>query len=239
MMIKYFSFLIIMAFALFMMPGCGSDCKKGSGNMTTENRKVANFTKLDISGGFKISIKQDTGASLSITTDDNLIKDIQADVSGDKLTLKANNGKCTSGVIMVNITVKNLSDIKTLGTVDLVSNGKLTIQDLSLNLAGVSKIDFDLSAGNVVIGSSGIANVMLKGQASSNAVDFSGSGTLTAFDFIVGKYTLNSSGQSHCQINVLNELNVSSSGASQVEYKGNPSTIKNNKAGASSLKKVD
>jgi hypothetical protein len=236
---KYFSFFIIIAFVPFVMPGCGSDCKKGSGNMTTENRKLSKFTKMDISGGFKINIKQDTGASISITADDNLIKDIHADVDGDKLTLKANNGKCTSGVIMVNITVKDLSEIKTLGTVDLVSNGKLTIQDLSLNLAGVTKIDFDLSAGNVVVGSSGMANIALKGQASSTSVDFSGSGTLTAFDFVVSKYTLNSSGQSHCQINVLNELNVNSSGSSQVEYKGNPSTIKNNKAGASSLKKVD
>ncbi len=40
------------------------------------------------------------------------------------------------------------------------------------------------------------------------------------------------------QIDVLNKLNVHSSGASDVKYKGNPA-VNNDKSGASSVEKAD
>jgi len=70
-------------------------------------------------------------------------------------------------------------------------------------------------------------------------VEFTGSGKLSALDFVVNKYTIHTTGASHSQINVLNELDVSSTGSSDIEYRGNPATINNNKTGASSIKKID
>lgn len=64
-------------------------------------------------------------------------------------------------------------------------------------------------------------------------------GKINAFDFVVGEYTIRSSGASHCKINVLKTLNVHSSGASEIKYKGSPSTVNNDKSGASSIEKVD
>jgi len=56
---------------------------------------------------------------------------------------------------------------------------------------------------------------------------------------VVGDYDISTSGAGNCEINVLHSLNVSSSGASEVKYKGNPSSVNNDKSGASTLQKVD
>jgi hypothetical protein len=86
--------------------------------------------------------------------------------------------------------------------------------------------------------SSGASEIFLKGQASSHEVELSGSSSIDALDFVVGKYRIESSGASNSKINVLSDLRVKSSGASDVEYRGNPSNVSNDDSGASSVRKI-
>jgi hypothetical protein len=95
-----------------------------------------------------------------------------------------------------------------------------------------------MNAANVRTTSSGASEIFLKGQASSHEVDLSGSSEINALDFVVGKYRIESSGSANSKINVLNELEVKSSGSSDVEYRGNPSKLSNDDSGASSIRKI-
>jgi len=238
--INLFLLSVTALYALQTLSSCnGFDCKKGSGNQTTETRKVEKFSKIDISGDYLVNIKQDTASTLSITADDNLMEYIKADVSDDKLTVHSSQSICNSGQFVLNITVRDLSAIKTSGAVDITSKGKITTKDLGLILSGATKVTLDLSADNVNTQASGLTDINLTGQASSHNVELTGSGQLNALDFVVAKYRIETRGASHCKINVLNQLDVNSSGASDVEYRGNPSNINNNKSGASTLKKID
>jgi hypothetical protein len=67
----------------------------------------------------------------------------------------------------------------------------------------------------------------------------SGSGDIDALDFVVGKYNIETSGASHCKINVLKDLSVHTSGASEIEYRGSPSNVSSDKSGASSITKIN
>lgn len=231
---------VIAASAIVVLSACnGFTCKKGSGKQITETRKMADFSKLDISGGYDVVIKQDTAESLSITADDNLMKYIKTEVNGDKLRVHSSGNICSTGKFVINISLRNLSAIKTSGAVAISSPGKINVKDLDLDFSGASKITLDLNANNVSTSGSGLTELNLTGQASTHNVELSGSGHINAFDFVVAKYHIETSGSSHCQINVLNELNINSSGTSDIEYRGNPANISNNKSGASSLKKVE
>jgi len=239
---KISMFLAIAAsvYGIISLSGCsGLDCKKGSGKMITETRKVTSFDKINISGGFDVIIKQDTAETLSITADDNLMDAIKNDVSGNKLEVKTKGSVCSSGKLVINISLRDLSKIETSGAVNVTSGGKITTKDLAIDASGASKITLDLSSNNITTTGSGSTELNLTGQASSHSVSFSGSGSLNAPDFVVAKYTIESSGASHCKINVLNELNVSSTGVSDIEYRGNPTKIHEDKSGASTLKKID
>ncbi|HEY9197019.1 MAG TPA: head GIN domain-containing protein [Mucilaginibacter sp.] len=234
---------IIAAFALASLSLFSSckhfRCVHGSGNIVTENRKANEFTRLDVSGSYKVFLKQDSSLTISIKGDDNLLKYVSTSVEGDQLTIKSRKNFCSDGDIVINIGIRNLKEIGASGAVELSSAGKINTGDLKFDLSGATKINLDVNAANLVSETSGMSELNLTGQAASHRVETSGVAKIHAFDFVVGDYEINTSGVSDCKINVLKTLNVHSSGASEIQYKGSPATVNNDKSGASSIKKVD
>jgi len=237
------AFTIILAVAALAsvatLSSCRFNCKRGSGNQVTENRSLAGFSEIEISGDYQVNIKQDSNYAVNITADDNLMQYVKTEVNGDRLKIHTSRNICNAGPFIVNISLRELNFLRGSGAIKITSVGKITTKDLQLKLSGATKVNLDLNADNVRTTGSGLTEINLRGQASSHVVEMSGSGTLNALGFVVAKYSIESSGISHCKINVLNELNINSSGASDVQYKGNPSTVNNNKAGASTLQKID
>ncbi|TSD66173.1 DUF2807 domain-containing protein [Inquilinus sp. KBS0705] len=214
-------------------------CKRGSGNQVTENRKLSDFNSVDISGGFKVTVVQDSSQTIAVHADDNLMKYIETSVTGGKLRIKTRRNICSSGEITLVIGVRNLNEVDASGAVDLTSQGRINTGDFHFDLSGSTKITMELNAANVTTSGSGSTELHLKGQAASHNIDLSGSGDIQALDFVVGKYNIETSGASHCKINVLNTLSVHTSGASDIQYRGNPSNVSNDQSGASSITKID
>lgn len=231
--------MILLSGMVMPISSCKTSCTKGSGHVVSEKRKAADFTKLDVSGAYDVKLVQDSSLTISITADDNLLKQITTEVSGGKLKIKNNNNMCPSGQMEITIGVRNLDEIDQSGAVNFSTQGKLVTKDLSLNLSGASKLDMDLDAANVNTTGSGAIEVNLKGQATTHTMNISGGAKMHAFDFVVGNYDIETSGAGDFEINVLHELTVNSSGASDIKYKGNPTTINNKKSGVSTITKVN
>lgn len=231
--------LFISAISLAVLSSCRFGCVKGSGHQVTENRKVADFTKIDISGGYKVSLKQDSSLSVTVHADDNLMKYIHIEADGNKLRIFSRKNLCGSSEITVNIGVKNVESIKTSGGIELDSDGKLIAKDLSMKLSGATRVNMDINAAEVTTEGSGSTEINLKGQATSHRVKLSGSGKIHALDFVVNSYDIHTTGASECEINVLHDLNVNTTGASDIKYRGNPTNVNSHKTGASSLTKID
>ncbi len=221
------------------LQSCGMDCTTGSGNQISEERKVETFNKIDVSGSVKLMITQSATQLLKITADDNVLKDFKTSVSGNTLKIELEGNFCNAGPILVETSTANLEAIEASGAVEVKSVGQINAQDFSLNLSGSSKTDLDLIANRLSTKSSGSSVIVLKGQAAKHDIDISGSTDIKAFDFVVADYDIESSGSSNCDINVLNKLNISSSGVSNISYKGNPKTVNNDKSGSSNVKKVE
>lgn len=237
------TYLIPIAFvaaaAVAVLPSCKYRCIKGSGHQVTENHKTGNFTDLKVSGGFKVNLKQDSSQTVNITADDNLMKYVHIESDGNELRVYCKKNVCGSGEMILNVGVRKLDRLEGSGAVDFVSDGKINTGDLSIHLAGASKVDMDLTAANLVTEGAGSSEINLKGQATSHRLDLTGAGKVHAFDFVVGKYDIHSTGAADCEINVLNDLNVNSTGASDVKYKGNPSNVNSSKLGAGSVTHVN
>lgn len=231
--------LALFAWMSLTVSSCKTACTKGSGHVVSEKRKVADFTKLDISGSYNVELVQDSSLNVSISADDNLLKQISTGVSGDKLKIKTENNICPSGQIVVTIGIHNLDEVDQAGAINLTTQGKLVTKNLGLNLAGSSNVTMDLDAANLHTTASGTIELNLKGQSTSHSMNLSGGGKVHAFDFVVGNYDLETSGAGDFEINVLHELTVNSSGATEVKYKGNPTTINNKKSGVSTITKVN
>ena len=221
------------------LSSCDKRCMNGSGNKVTENRKVNEFTKIEVSGGYTIKLVQDSSFSLAISADDNLQKDIETDVSGDKLIIKNKNICSGSEDIMITIGVRDLEEIKASGAVDIIGEGKINARDMGIKLSGSTKVTLDINAARLTTNASGSSEINLKGQASEHDLKLSGSSNVNALDLVTGIYNISTSGSSDCSINVLQELNIHSSGSSAIKYRGNPTSVNNDKSGSSSIEKVN
>lgn len=233
--------LIISGFAITgALSSCMMKCVHGSGHPATENRAVTEpFTRLDISGGYKIILKQDSSGKISITADDNILKYIKTNNEGGTLHIFNHKNICNGGDMTVTIGVKNLEEIKASGAIEISADGRLTSKDLALRLSGACKAGLELNAANLSVEGSGDTELQLTGQATTTKVDMSGVSSIHAYGFVVSDYNVSTSGASHAELNALHSLHVSTSGASDIKYKGNPTDVRNDKSGASSLEKVN
>jgi hypothetical protein len=236
---KHSAILVILATVIISgLSSCVFDCVHGSGSQATENRKLTDFSRIDISGGFKVILKQDSSLSLKITADDNLLKYIKTAVNGGKLRIYTRRNICNSGEMTLNIGVRNLEEIKASGGIEVLGDGKITTQDMHFRLSGATKVTMELNAANVTTTGRGSTELNLKGQATSHNIEMSGSSKVNALDFVVGNCDIQTSGVGDSKVNVLHALNINSAGASDVKYRGNPS-VTEHKAGASSVEKIN
>lgn len=231
--------ILFTGIVLTALSSCMFNCVHGSGKQASEERKVSGFSKITISGGFKIILKQDSSFNLKVTADDNLLKYVKTEVEGSRLHIYTRRNICDGGNMTVTIGIRDLQELKASGGVEVASDGKITTQDLRFKLSGATKVTMDLNAANVNTSGSGDTELDLKGQATSHNIDMSGSGKVYAFDFVVGSCDIQTSGVGYSEVNVLNKLSIHSSGASDVKYKGNPSNVSNDKSGASSVEKIN
>ena len=232
-------FAVIASVSLISLSSCRLNCKRGSGSLITEHRGVGSFTGVEVSGGYKVVIKQDSVNSVTIIGDDNLMKYVKTENNGDKLKIYNSRSLCPSGQYTVYVSLKELNYIETSGATSVFSDGKITVKDLELHTSGSTKINLSLNADHVKTEASGLTDIFLEGQAQSHTIETSGSSNLNALNFVVNKYRIQSSGLSHCKINVLSDLDINSSGASDVQYRGNPANIHNDKSGIASLKQIN
>ncbi|NCD69868.1 head GIN domain-containing protein [Mucilaginibacter agri] len=224
---------------LCVFSSCQFGCIKGSGNANTETRNLGNFKRIEIQGGFKVHLKQDSSMDVKVTADDNLMKYIRTSISNGTLHIYSKKSLCSKTDMAINIGVGQLQLIRAEGAIELTGEGKLNVQNIKFDLSGANRITLDLDAANIKTDASGANELHLSGQAASHTIDMSGSGKVFAFDMPTGDYSIETAGASHCEINVLKTLKINTTGASDVQYKGSPSTIQNQKSGASKVTKVD
>lgn len=235
---KYFA-LLFSGLILLAGAGCNSgDCIKGSRNQISQVRTVDAFSTIKVGGAVKLIVKQAPQLELRIIADDNIQDEIKISVRNNQLEIDIHDNFCDEGPITVYATSPNLEGIEASGAVEVLGEGEINSQSFNLDLSGASKVMLNINCGTMNTQTSGSSKVMLKGQAGSHDLKMSGSSELEAFGFVVGKYNINTSGASDLKINVLNELNVESSGSSKISYRGNPQHITNDNSGASTLKQV-
>ncbi len=231
--------LFLLAGFSLAIAGCNVDCENGSGNEKSEFRNLKTFSAVETSGSVKLVLKQDSAQQVKITADDNVLSHIRTKVSGDVLRIEMDGNFCNTGPVTIYLAARQFSGLKTSGSVEVESEGTLNTGDFALDLSGSSTVTLDLSAADLTTVSDGSSVVTLSGQARSHAVKISGSGDIRAGDFVVGSYAIKSAGSATCLINVLNELDVKSSGSSDIKYRGNPASVNNHDTGSASVEKID
>jgi hypothetical protein len=209
--------LALLALALGGCKFSDFDKTTGSGTMKTEKRDVPAFKALDISGGYEVEIVAQKEQSLEIEADDNLLPLIKTEVSDGVLTINNEKSFNTRNKLRLRISVPSFVGIFTSGATEIAASN-LKGDDFTVHASGASKIQ-------------------LSGEIYQLAVEISGAGDLDAKDLHARIVNIHSSGAANSNVYASEELHAQVSGAGNVNYYGDPKTVKEDTSGAGTISK--
>ncbi|MFA9371691.1 MAG: head GIN domain-containing protein [Labilibaculum antarcticum] len=199
-----------------------ADGIKGNGNVQTEEREVGNFESIKVNGAFTIYLSQDDDCSLKVVADENLLDVIKTKVKGDVLYISTEKSIYKSKEMKLYIGFKHLSGLKANGAISLKSDQMLRFDELDIEINGASSAELELTANRLRIDNSGASTIKLAGKCDEVSIDISGAGSVSAYDLIVKRGSIDISGVGSGKVCVEEDLRVSISGIGSVKYKGEP-----------------
>ena len=220
-------FLIVLLFfvAILTVTGCNAFVTRGSGDLVTEQRQVSNFDRVELSGMGEVVITQDGSESLSIETDDNIMKYVEAVVEGGtlKLGFKDRVNFISPSRLVFYVSVDDLNGVAVSGSGDIESD-MLKTDHLDVAVSGSGDVQVaELSTGEVNADISGSGEVYLSGDATTQDLTISGSGKYQAGDLCSGSVTVSISGSGKATVCAIETLESDISGSGSVNYYGQPS----------------
>lgn len=147
-----------------------------------ETRNVGAFTRLSYRVPGKLYLKQGSPQKVELEGPADILKEIETEVSGDKLVIGRENrwmdwGWDNKSNITVYITMPTIEAVSVAGSGDLFCEEKINVNNLDLAVSGSGTMRLAFAAsGNVEADVSGSGDMDLKGSCNNFESDVSGSG---------------------------------------------------------------
>lgn len=207
-----------------------SDSATSQGYTTYEEFK--DFNSVDIDGLYEIIITRDSAFSVTVSGDQDLIKNSSIEKNGNTLNINQEglniNGKFLEPRAKIIITMPTLEAVKLEGITKAFVDG-FEGDHIDIDLSGSSRSEFMLDFKEVRLDMDADSKLVLVGKGNFMEANLSGAARLLAEEYEVKDANINSKGISSATVNVANSLNEKADGASNIDnvYK---------KQGAQSLK---
>jgi hypothetical protein len=188
---------------------------KGSGVAKVEKREVSGFKRIDTSGIVNLEVTAQKDFSVDIETDDNLLEYVATEVKGDTLKIYTKKSISPRTKIRVVVSMPDLAGVEISGAAKVVANNIKT-DSFNLDISGAAKVD-------------------LTGEAKNLIIDASGASKIDAENLKVANARVNVSGASRITVNATEEVRAEASGASKINYVGEPKNVIKETSGASKV----
>jgi hypothetical protein len=197
----------------------------GSGKITTETRKLAEFDEIElrIRGNACVTIGKPT--PLEITGDDNILPLIKTEVHERRLVISAKHNLKGKQALNLKIAVANLDAASITGSGDMHISG-VDNKKLALNVAGSGDLRFEGKTESLAVNIAGSGDVGLAGKAELLMASIAGSGDIHGFDLAVSNANVSITGSGDARVNVTKALSVQLCGSGDLHYKGSPTVSK-------------
>lgn len=230
--------IIIAALPVMMTHGCAFGID-GSGNVVSENRKVAVFTGIDLQCSANVYFTQGDEQSVKVEAEDNIIGHITTEVKDNELVVSTDGKDFNSHQqINVYVTVKELCLLEFTGSGNMIGKSHINCDNMSIHIAGSGDVKADVRALTMKIKLSGSGSLDVSGTATSTDVRVAGSGSVNARNLQTMSSAVTISGSGESTINASEQLNVSITGSGGVHYVGEPQKLKTNITGSGNVTKI-
>jgi len=234
--------LFILGIVLFMSCRFGFNVEKGSGVVESKEKSLGSFSKIEVSGSFKVNIYPSDEHRIVVETDDNLQKFIRIEEDNDRLKvgIKNNVNIRPSKTVVLRVYMKEVNRVELAGSCELKSEGTLRHGDrMDITMAGSSKADLEVDAPDFNVSMAGSGKMKASGKTRSLKVKIAGSGSFSGSELLSESTEISISGSGDARVFSSVDLKVNIAGTGNVLYYGNPTNVKKNIAGKGSVKPVE
>ena len=187
-------------------------------NVITQDRSVATFDGIKVSGVFNVFFTQGEHQSVKIETDENLMDKITTEVNNGILELGTRGSINNPGKLIVYIFAKDLKSLSMGGASSFQTTNKLTTSKLNIEISGIAKAALNTDATLVKCDISGVGRLDLRGTGDQLTADISGTAKLVAPKFEVKDAKIDASGVASAVVNAMKSVSLDASGASNIKY---------------------
>jgi hypothetical protein len=228
---------------LGMLAGCmnfSTDMISGSGRTTTRDFDLSGFTRVNISSAFQTEINRGDGYAVSVTVDDNVVEHLDVRVDGDTLRIGL---KPRVGLGFGNVTLRATVTMPDLEGLNLSGASRANVAAFSstkrvdVGVSGASRVNANLTSGEMRVEASGASTVEISGATGPLEAEASGASSVRLGNLTAQDAQVKASGASNITVNVSGRLTGDASGASNVRYTGNPTSVMVDTSGASNVTK--
>ncbi len=234
--------LIALMWALPLMVSCDHHAIRASGEVTSLNYSIPNYSTLKVSSAFNAYVTfSDTEESIRIEANENLHKRIVVKRDGNSLVIKLKTLTHVRGNATLNayITTKNISEFDMAGASHLTLDSKWLVQDGKVELTGASEFTGEVSAQRLEFDMRGASNANIYGNVDELYADLSGASNIMDYDLLVERLNIEMSGASEGFLSVNESIDIEARGASTLNYKGDAVITNKELAGSSEIRKRD
>ena len=254
-------------FALLLLAGFVVNAQENKSIVYDENaqqRKVPSFTAIIVSSAIDLYLTQSNKNEVAVSATNDEIRDhIITEVVGGTLIIrlgdkgswfswrKWGNYKTKAYVSIKDIDALTASGASTVHLVNTIESPKMRIKlsgasdfkgnikagVLMYQLTGASDYKGEVTANSIDIDGSGASSIELIGKVDDLAIEVSGASDAKLYNLTAKGALLRASGASNIGVTVTEILRANSSGASDINYKGNPTVKESNTSGASSIRR--
>ena len=192
---------------------------KGSGNETTQQRTIGDFSRLEVNGTYSVSVRCGSSPSLTLTGDDNLLPLVKTEIRNATLKIYSEQSLSSHTPVAVILGVESLCNVEADGASTVhIENDSTNELSLTINGSGTMEAAGVARYGEYTINGSGTFAVdQLKAREVSITVNGAGTATVYASE----------------------SLEASVIGTGTVNFYGNPQHVKRNITGIGSIVKMN
>ena len=254
-------------FAILLLAGFALNAQEKTAIVYDENaqvRKVPSFTAISVSSAIDLYLTQSNKNEVAVSATNDEIRDhIVTEVVGGTLIIrlgdkgtwfswrKWGNYKTKAYVSIKDIDALTASGASTVHLINTIESPKMRIKlsgasdfkgnikagVLMYQLTGASDYKGQITANSIDIDGSGASSIELTGNVDDLAVEVSGASDAKLYNLTAKGAILRASGASSIGVTVTEILRANSSGASDINYKGNPNVKESNTSGASNIRR--
>ena len=200
--------LTLVCISIFINSGCNEEnlCLKGSGTVKNYQLDVSTFDEISLIGPVNLRIKQGSSPSLNVDAEPEMFAELSYSVKNGLLEIGfKDNISCfeSNHGVWINATVPDIKAIEQSGESDIVSDGQLSLNLLTIQV-------------------SGIANISLSGQVDQQLIESSGIASIQNFNFHSRQTSIEVSGEGDIEVSCAEKLDIDVDGSAVIYYVGDP-----------------